>query len=154
MCHAPVPNVVQVTLRDVDGNLTSEVITREFDGAEVPTAQVPIPDEPLPTPSEGYCNSQSDILVRLDVTYLRQDFSELQSVADAHPWPEMQRFDFLVRTRTLTDDEAQVYREKLSRREPGRVTPYQRAALAALRDLTGRDTAPTAPAWRLLNLTQ
>jgi hypothetical protein len=158
LCHAPMHNVVQVTLRDVDGNPTTEVITREVENqgpGDVPTAQVPIPGEPLPTPSEGYGNSQPDILVRLDVTYLRQDFSELQSVADAHPWPEMQRFDFLVRTRSLTDEEAQVYREKLSTREPGRVTPYQRAALAALRDLTGRDTAPTAPAWRrLLNLTQ
>jgi hypothetical protein len=42
---------------------------------------------------------------------------QLQSVADAHPWPEMQRFDFLVRTRSLTDEEAQVYRETLGTRE-------------------------------------
>jgi hypothetical protein len=120
---------------------------------DVLTAQVPVPGEPLPTPSQGYDNSQPDTLVRIDVTYLRQDFSEMQSVADAHPWPEKQRFDFLVRTRTLTEDEAQVYREKLSTQEPGRVTPYQRVALAALRDLTGRDTEPTAQAWRrLLNV--
>jgi len=164
MCHAPVHNVVHQTVSEVvqkivDGKVTRNVITREIATntapGDVPTAQVPVPGEPLPTPSEGYGNSQPDILVRLDVTYLRQDFSEMQSVADAHPWPEMQRFDFLVRTRTLTDEEAQVYREKLSTREPGRVTPYQRAALAALRDLTGRDTEPTAQAWRrLLNLTQ
>jgi len=30
------------------------------------------------------------------------------------------------------------------------LSPYHRAALAALRELTGRDTAPTAEAWRLL----
>jgi hypothetical protein len=30
------------------------------------------------------------------------------------------------------------------------VTPYQKAALAALRDLTGKDTTPTAEAWRKL----
>ena len=46
-------------------------------------------------------------------------------------------------------------RSVLERREPGVVTPYQRAALAALRELTGRDTAPTAKAWRqLLQLVQ
>jgi len=162
MCHAPTHNIVHRTLGVEQTNVGGKITTSTVSGIAietapdgVPTAQVPIPGEPLPTPSEGYGNSQPDILVRLDVTYLRQDFSEMQSVADAHPWPEMQRFDFLVRTRTLTDEEGQVYLEKLSTREPGRVTPYQRAALAALRELTGRDTEPTAQAWRrLLNLTQ
>ena len=64
----------------------------------------------------------------------------------------MQRFDFLVRTRGLTEDEATA-REKMVASEPGRPSPYHRAVLAALRDLTGRDAAPTAEAWRqLLNL--
>jgi hypothetical protein len=84
------------------------------------------------------------------VTYLRQDFSVLEPVADANPWPEMQRFDFLVRTRTLTDDEAAAYREKLDVREAGRPSPYQRAALMALRELTGKDTEPSGDAWRRL----
>jgi hypothetical protein len=116
--------------------------------AETLTAAVPVPGEPLTPPSGGYNNSQPDIVVRLDVTYLRQDFSALQPVADANPWPEMQRFDFLVRSRELTDDEAKTYREKLTTREPGEFSPYQRAALAALRELTGRDTEPTPEAWR------
>ena len=34
--------------------------------------------------------------------------------------------------------------------EPGRLSPYHRAALYALRELTGRDTEPTAAAWRTL----
>ncbi len=88
--------------------------------------------------------------MRIDVTYLRQDFSIFQAVADANPWPEMQRFDFLVRTRTLTDEEVTAYREKLANREPGRLSPYQRAALAALRELSGRDAEPSAEAWRKL----
>ena len=86
MCHAPaVPNEVP---------------------AQVTTVGVPRPDQPLPSPSDGYNNSIPEVLVRLDVTYLRQDFSLLQPVADANPWPEMQRFDFLVRDRVLTGDEA------------------------------------------------
>ncbi len=114
------------------------------------TAAVPVPGQPLTPPSGGYNNSQPDILVRIDVTYLRQDFSARQPVADANPWPEMQRFDFLVRTRTLTAEEATAYREKLTPHEPGELSPYHRAALAALRELTGRDTEPTPEAWRRL----
>jgi hypothetical protein len=117
------------------------------------TAPMPVPGQPMAPPSTGYGSSIPDILVRVDVTYLRQDFSVLQPVSDAAPWPEMQRFDFLVRTREVTDEEAQAYLEKLRKNEPGFVSPYHRAVLAALRELTGRDAEPTAQAWRrLLNL--
>lgn len=119
--------------------------------AEALTAAVPIPGEPLPNPSQGYNNGGiPDILVRVDVTYLRQDFSALLPVADAGPWPEMQRFDFLVRRRVLGEEEAKLYREQLAGGEPGYVPPHRRAALVALRELTGRDTEPTAQAWRKL----
>jgi hypothetical protein len=130
MCHAP-------------GN-TPDVPPSTVTGA------IPTPGEPLPSPFDGYRGSSPDVFVRIDVTYLRQDFSVMQSVADAHPWPEKQRFDFLVRTRTLTDSEAEAFREKLTPREPGRFSPYHRAILAALRELTGRDTAPSADGWRRL----
>jgi hypothetical protein len=119
--------------------------------AETLTAAVPTPGEPLPGPFDGYNNNVSpDMLVRLDVTYLRQDFSAYQAVSDAAPWPELQRFDFLVRERVLTEEEAAAFRAKMEEREPGRLPPHQRAALAALRELTGKDTAPTAEAWRKL----
>jgi HEAT repeat protein len=118
--------------------------------ADTLTAQVPVPSDPLPSPSQGYQSSIPDLLVRIDVTYLRQDFSMFQAVADANPWPEMQRFDFLVRTRALTDKEADAYRERLTTNEPGVLSPYHRAALSALRELTGKDAAPTPEAWRQL----
>ncbi len=53
-----------------------------------------------------YSPSAPDIVVRADATYPRQDFSMLLKVADAEPWPEMQRFDYLVRTRVPTESEA------------------------------------------------
>ena len=71
-------------------------------------------------------------------------------VSDSHPWPELQRFDFLVRERKLTAEEAVAYRENLIPKEVGVLSPYHRAALAALRELTGKDAAPTAEAWRKL----
>ena len=130
MCHSP----------GNDGKVAAETLT----------AGVPIPGEPMLPPQQGYQNSNPNILVRIDVTYLRQDFSRMQAVADAAPWPEMQRFDYLVQTRTLCDEEAASYRVKLAAREPGQLSPYHRAALVALRELTGKDTEPNAAAWRKL----
>jgi hypothetical protein len=130
LCHAP----------GNTGKVSNETIS----------AQVPLPNEELPSPEQGYRNSQPDLLVRVDVTYLRQDFSLLQEVEDAAPWPEVQRFDFLVRRRVLSEEEATVFRKKLSQRGPGELSPYHRAALTALRELTGKDTEPTAEAWRRL----
>jgi hypothetical protein len=122
-------------------------------GAHALQAEVAVQGQPLPQPSEGYRQSNPELMIRVDVTYLRPDFSATLPVKDAQPWPEAQRFDFLVRERTLTADEAAAFRETLALKEEGVLSPYHKAALAALRDLTGKDTAPTAGAWRkLLNL--
>jgi hypothetical protein len=118
--------------------------------AEAITAEVPIQGQPLPAPAEGYGRSSPDLMIRVDVTYLRPDFSATLTVPDAHPWPELQRFDFVVRERAVTPDEATTYREKLTPKEEGVLSPYHRAVLAALREMTGKDTAPTAEAWRKL----
>jgi hypothetical protein len=112
------------------------------------TAEVAVPGSPLARTSDGYARSTTELLIRLDVTYLRQDFSVKLSVGEAEPWPEMQRFDFFVRERHLSDEEAKRYREKLSPKEDGEVTPYQKAALAALREMTGKEAAPNAAAWK------
>jgi hypothetical protein len=130
MCHAP----------GTSSNISADVMR----------AEVPVPGQPLPSPSQGYGSSFQDLMIRLDVTYLRQDFSALLPVSDAAPWPDAQRFDFLVRERKLTDEEAVAYRDKLTPKEEGVLSPYHRAALAALREMTGKDTAPTAEAWQKL----
>ncbi len=82
MCHAP-------------GDSSAGIISQQL------MASIPVPGERIPPTSQGYGRSfgPGEILVRIDVTYLRQDFSMLQPVADAAPWPAMQRFDFLVRKR-------------------------------------------------------
>jgi hypothetical protein len=113
--------------------------------------EVPVPGQPLNSSGRGgYGQSFTDLMVRVDVTYLRQDFSVMMTVADAHPWPELQRFDFLVRERQLTDAQVELYRAKLTPREEGVLSPYHRAMLASLREMTGKDTTPTAEAWRKL----
>jgi hypothetical protein len=119
------------------------------------TAPVPLPCQPLPSSLGDYGEAKAELLVRFDVTYLRQDFAVMQPVADAAPWPEMQRFDFLVRTRELTDAESTAFREAFANPNPKNPSPYRQAALAALRELTRKDAEPTAAAWRrVLDLPQ
>jgi hypothetical protein len=131
LCHAPA-----TATRD---NSSKEDIAK----LEGLTAQIPVPSESMVA---YYRPSVPDILVRIDVTYLRQDFSLKLPVANADPWPELQRYDFLVRTREVTSQEAAAYRKLL---EPARPeSPYRRAVQSALRELTGRDAQPTAAAWR------
>ncbi|MFO0845713.1 MAG: HEAT repeat domain-containing protein [Gemmataceae bacterium] len=103
---------------------------------ETLVAEVPVPTEPLPDTGGGYGQTESELLVRVDVTYLRQDFSVTQDVADwtVGHWPRRQRFDFVVRRRVLTPSEAEELRARLAG-----PSPYRRAAARALRELTGRD---------------
>ncbi|MBM4067563.1 MAG: HEAT repeat domain-containing protein [Planctomycetes bacterium] len=137
LCHAP-------------GNTPDIKMDAFARTAEVVTGAVPIIGQPLPPPSQGYDPSSSpDIRIRADITYLRQDFSLLQPVANAAPWPDKQRFDFLVRTRDITPQEAAAYTQWRYGRGPADLSPNHRAVLDALRTLTGRDAAPTARAWRV-----
>jgi hypothetical protein len=75
------------------------------------------------------------------VTYLRQDFSQVQQVADPPGrWPTMQRYDFFVRTREIDASEVR-----------GRVdSEYAETIATTLRALTGRNAPPTAEAWRAI----
>jgi hypothetical protein len=91
---------------------------------------VPEPGQPI---REQYYDDTRGTFVRADVTYLRQDFSVSQPVANARPWPEQQRYDYLVRSREVTDEEAAEWR----RRPPP--CPQREAVLFAIRQLKGVD---------------
>jgi hypothetical protein len=110
---------------------------------------VPTPGESFTPPDSGgaYGGSPGDAMVRADVTYLRQDFSILASVPNSHPWPEKQRFDFLVRTRVLTAEEVRDHLKNKQARVAGTLSENQKAAADALHRLTGKNAAPTAVAW-------
>jgi hypothetical protein len=156
LCHSPVDPSKAPAAADVNllqGRGEGDALRESRRGLPVLaglTAPVPLPGQTLPPSSQGGYGQFSvpDTLVMFDVTYLRQDFSVKLDVANAKPWPEKQRFDFLVRTREVTDKEADAYRDLL--RKEGEQSPYHRAALTSLRKLTGRDTEPTAAAWRRL----
>lgn len=112
---------------------------------DVLSAPVPVPDRSLVASGYGF-DASPDIFVRTDVTYLRQDFSVMMKVENAKPWPEMQRFDFLVRTREVDAEEAAKCRTDLAKLG---APPAHAAAHHALGELTGHNaSAMTASAWR------
>jgi HEAT repeat protein len=104
---------------------------------------VPTPGQALP---RAYYGDFDGNFVRADVTYLRQDFSVMELVHDAAPWPLMQRFDFLVRNRTLTAAEAARWEGV---KTPPTSYPQREAVLFALRELTSLDAGKSSLAWRL-----
>jgi len=95
---------------------------------------VPEPSKPLPLLNAYYREPTGDLIVRADVTYLRQDFSVSQPVEKAKPWPAMQRYDYLVRNRPLTSTE---YLRR-ARQQPLPTYPQREAALYALWELESR----------------
>lgn len=103
---------------------------------------VPDPKKPLLGGSYG---ATSDLFVRADETYLRPDFSYLQKVKKADPWPVEQRFDFLVRQTPLTAEEAEAARQKYQ--QTG-LSPQRQALLRTLRALTSKDLGTTAEEWQ------
>ena len=53
----------------------------------------------------------------------------MHKVANAAPWPQMQRFDYLVRSRVLSESEVQAYRLAFASSDS---SPYRHAAQVAL----------------------
>jgi RNA polymerase sigma-70 factor (ECF subfamily) len=95
-------------------------------------APVPQPNKPLPPLTAYYLKDHDGILVRADIVYLRQDFSVEQPVANAEPWPSLQRYDYLVHNRALTPAE----QRDLAARQTSSY-PQRDAVLFALKELSG-----------------
>src|SRR5262249_31196953 len=108
-----------------------------FDRSDPVRGLVPTPGRPL----RGlYYESMRGTFVRADVTYLHQDSSVMQPVAKADPWPAQQRFDYLVRRRELTSDEAKAHTATHAAAPKGTRPasyPQRDAVLFALGELTG-----------------
>jgi hypothetical protein len=79
------------------------------------------------------------VFVRPDITYLQQEFSWVLPTANPGPWPTLQRYDFLIRTRPASAEEAA---------PTGVESPQKKAVVRALRALTGQDFGDKAADWR------
>jgi sugar lactone lactonase YvrE len=113
-------------------------------------AFVPTPTQLVAPPITVACYkpTQQGTFVRADITFLRQDFSVPLDVPHAFPWPEVQRFDFLVRERRATREEIE------AAKEPGPPSRQRQALFFALRQLTGEDAGDSAADWKRLALHQ
>jgi hypothetical protein len=89
------------------------------------------------------------LLVRADVTFMRQDFSVRQPTVTKGTIPieEHLRFDYLVRARPANRDE--LARTQSRSHNPASYEQRE-AVLFALRELTGQDAGPTTEAWQKL----
>ncbi len=123
LCHAP-----STSQRD---------LVRGF----VPTPGQPIPESYIPCSSRGP-------FVRAETTYIRQDFSVMHRLENQEPWPDVQRFDYFVRTRQATPDEVRDFTARCEPQCEPPSYPQRKAILFALRRLTGVDLGDGAAAWR------
>ena len=111
---------------------------------------VPDPTKPVP-PSftrAYYTPKQQGIFVRADVTYLQQDFSVPQPVANHGQWPSSQRYDYMVRERVARPNEVAKAREAAAKGP----SEQHKSMFFALRELTGADPGPSAEDWKRLLL--
>ena len=106
--------------------------------------RVPVPGE---DPPPLYYAHRTGTFVRADTTFLKQDFSLMQPVANAGKWPGNQRFDYLVRARPLNPAEIRSFQ---ALEKSGKITadyPQKEAVLFALRAMTGRDEGSSYEGW-------
>ncbi len=96
-----------------------------------------VPTRGQELPAIYYDNRTGDF-IRADVTYLQQDFSLMQPVAEPNKWPAVQRFDYLVCQRELTAEEIKVVESsRANDANKPKTYPQRESVLWALHELTG-----------------
>lgn len=115
---------------------------------------VNVPRQQSSSPSQAGRQGRQPVLVNLpllvrgDITYLRQDFSVPQPVPQpGSPVPLDMRFDYMVSVRPVSADEA---RQMASQGDDSSY-PQRQSVLAALRGLTGQDAGDSIADWRKLS---
>ncbi len=119
-----------------------------FDRGDLVRGAVPTPGLALPAPvTTPQYYDRGDRFVRADVTYLRQDFSVMQTVDNPGKWPANQRYDYLARLRPLTKPE--VLRVEQTKKDMP-LARLREPVLFALRELTGKDAGTEPEKWLAL----
>jgi hypothetical protein len=101
---------------------------------------IPEPGEEIPV---AYYAEAKGNFVRADVTYLKQDFSVMESVPNSGKWPSMQRFDYLIRRRELTVQELNNGPSPGAKR--WETYPQKEAVRLTLERLVGKAPEPSSP---------
>jgi len=144
LAYAPNPQSPQ---RDLDGNWFVHQLTRvnhlrncllchapSVDSIGFRAAENRL-DAAVPTPSQRIVvysgRNTSAESVRPDITYIRQDFSVRHEVDEPAHWPRLQRFDYFVRTKRISEVDARY----LQRWYRSHDYPQHRSVLFALQQL-------------------
>jgi len=135
LCH--VPAVGRDSVTDVDPFAHRPTQTYQVGGYGGPK---------LPGGSSGVWANK--VLIRADVQFLRQDFSISFPTGDNFGSDGGLRFDFLIRTRPLTTEENQLWKNRAN--PDNTAYPQREAALYALRAITGQDAGQATDDWLLL----
>lgn len=106
--------------------------------------RVPMPGE---DPPPLYYQEASGLFVRADLTFLRQDFSVVQPVANSGKWAGNQRYDYLQRTRLLSKTEQAAFQKLEKDGKVPKTSPQQESVVFALKQLTGADAGQTYDDW-------
>lgn len=105
----------------------------------------------VPTPGRElaplYYSAQAGLFVRADITFLRQDFSLVQPVANSGKWPGFQRFDYLLRTRQATAQEVKLLQGLQKDKKLSEPYSQRDAVLFALREITKMDRGTQYESW-------
>ncbi len=112
--------------------------------ADLIRGRMPMPGE---DPPPLYYNETSGLFVRANTTYLRQDFSVVQPVANNGKWPANQRFDYVMRVRPLNPAEVRKQQQLEAQGELPKTFPQRNAVLFALREVTKADAGETYELW-------
>ncbi len=130
-----------------------------YSSSDLVRGLIPTPGQP---PPPLYYTATRGSFARADVTYLRQDFSVLQSVPNPYKWAAQQRFDYLVRVRPAAKDDtlksarprsdiapdgapAGIVKNDANEKD---LYPPRAALFFALRNLTGKDLGDSPAAWQ------
>ncbi len=106
--------------------------------------RIPIPGQEMPP---LYYAGRTGQFVRADITFLRQDFSLVQPVANPGKWSGQQRFDYMLRERRANAKEIKLL--QALQKEKKFSDPYAQrdAVLFALREIIGRDAGSRPEDW-------
>jgi hypothetical protein len=115
--------------------------------ADLVRGRVPVPGED--PPPLYYAEQTGSLFIRADITFIQQDFSVMQPVAQPGKWPGQQRFDFLTRVRPLMNKELKEI-AKQDEKTLDKIPSFsqKKSLLFTLRNLTGKDLGKTYDDWK------
>ena len=113
---------------------------------DIVTGTVPNWEQRIPV--QSYANRSTEFIsVRADITYLKQDFSVIQPIANHGLWPDTQRFDYVVQQTPLKRSKANQTMKRIAKTK----NLNREAIVFALQKLTNQSPEDnSAESWKAI----